>query len=125
MTLYEDWLSIQNGVPTTVSNTIDSNTRYIRSGRDLGEWLHHDLSYQGYLGACLILLSFGAGALDQSNPYLTSATQSGLGTFGSPHILDLVARAARAALEAAWYQKWLIHRRLRPEEFGLGGCTTI
>jgi hypothetical protein len=23
-----------------------------------------------------------------------------------------------AALKAAWYQKWLVHRRLRPEEFG-------
>ncbi len=29
-----------------------------------------------------------------------------------------VARTARAALEAAWFQKWLVHRRLRPEEFG-------
>jgi len=118
MTAYADWLSIQNGVPTTASITIDPNTRYIRNGRDLGEWLHRDFTYQGYLGACSILLSFGAGALDQANPYLTSATQSGFMTFGPAHILDFVARAARAALEAAWYQKWLVHRRLRPEEFG-------
>jgi hypothetical protein len=118
MTTYGDWLSIQNGVPPAASNTIDPDIRYIRNGRDLGEWLHHDFSYQGYLGACSILLGFGAGALDQANPYLTSATQSGLATFGSAHILDLVARAARSAYEAAWYQKWLVHRRLRPEEFG-------
>jgi hypothetical protein len=31
-----------------------------------------------------------------------------------------VAKAARAALEAGWFQKFLVHRRLRPEEFG--GC---
>ena len=118
MTGYADWLSIQNGVPATVSNTFDSTVRYIRNGRDLGEWLHRDFLYQGYMDACLILLTFGPGALDPSNPYLTSATQAGFFTFGAGHILDLVARAARAAGEAAWYQKWLVHRRLRPEEFG-------
>jgi hypothetical protein len=37
-------------------------------------------------------------------------------TFGAPHVLDLVARVANHAMKAAWYQKWLVHRRLRPEE---------
>ncbi|NJR43153.1 MAG: vanadium-dependent haloperoxidase, partial [Akkermansiaceae bacterium] len=31
--------------------------------------------------------------------------------------LDLVARVAVEALKAAWYQKWLVHRRLRPEAY--------
>jgi hypothetical protein len=66
----------------------------------------------------LILLGFGSAAMDPANPYLTSATQCGFSTFGPPHILDSTARAARAAVEAVWYQKWLVHRRLRPEEFG-------
>lgn len=66
----------------------------------------------------MILLSFGQGALDPANPYLSSATQVGFITFGAAHILDFVARASRAALEAAWFHKWLVHRRLRPEEFG-------
>jgi hypothetical protein len=52
MTVCADWLSIQNGVPATASNTFDPNIRYIRNGRDLGEWLHRDFTYQGYLGAC-------------------------------------------------------------------------
>ena len=30
-------------------------------------------------------------------------------------ILDLVARAANSALHSIWYQKWAIHRRIRPE----------
>jgi membrane-associated phospholipid phosphatase len=30
----------------------------------------------------------------------------------------MVARVANAALRAAWYQKWLVHRRVRPEAFG-------
>ena len=40
-------------------------------------------------------------------------------TFGAPHVLDLMARVANAAMRACWYQKWLVHRRLRPEAFGL------
>jgi len=34
-----------------------------------------------------------------------------------PRSWDLVARVANASLKAAWCHKWLIHRRLRPEEF--------
>lgn len=118
MTLYEEWLNIQNGFTPTASNAFDSTLRFIRNGRDLSEWLHRDFTYQGFLAACLILLSFGQGALDRANPYLSSVTQGGFVTFGAPHILDLVARSARTALEAAWFQKFLVHRRLRPEEFG-------
>ena len=118
VTSYTDWLNIQNGVPAASGNVFDSTPRYIRNGRDLGEYVHHDFTYQTFLNACLILLSFGPAALDTANPYLTSQTQSGFATFGTAHILDLVARVANAALKAAWCQKWLVHRRLRPEVFG-------
>jgi hypothetical protein len=118
MTSYEEWLNIQNGLSSATKNVFDPTPRYIRNNRDLGEWVHWDFSYQGFLSACLILLSFREAALDPANPYLFSRTQGGFITFGAPHILDLVARAARASLEAAWFQKFLVHRRLRPEEFG-------
>ncbi|MBS4189488.1 vanadium-dependent haloperoxidase [Bacillus sp. FJAT-49705] len=114
---YDEWLKIQNGSPA-VSPKTDNTPRYIRNGRDLGEFVHHDFSFQCPLSACLILLSYGKEALDPANPYLSSATQAGFITFGGPHILDLVVRAARQALEAAWFQKFLVHRRVRPEEFG-------
>ncbi|MBD0380912.1 vanadium-dependent haloperoxidase [Paenibacillus sedimenti] len=118
LTLYREWLNIQNGLAPLTANVYDPIPRYIRNGRDLAEWVHTDYSYQSGLGACLILLSYGAEALDPANPYLNSATQAGFCTFGAPHILDFVARAARPALEAAWFQKYLVHRRIRPEEFG-------
>jgi hypothetical protein len=54
---------------------------------------------------------------DPGNPYLGSATQEGFGTFGGPHILSLVTEVATRALKAVWYQKWSVHRRLRPEAF--------
>jgi hypothetical protein len=44
-------------------------------------------------------------------------------TFGAPHMLDLVARVANHAMKAAWYHKWLVHRRFRPEE-AAGRITT-
>lgn len=118
MTAYQTWLDIQNGAPPTTGNNFDSTARYIRHNRDLGEWDHRDFTYQGFLNAALILLSFGGAALDAANPYKSSSNQSGFATFGGPHILDAVARVANCALKATWYQKWSVHRRARPEEFG-------
>jgi membrane-associated phospholipid phosphatase len=117
MSDYGVWLKIQNGAPATAANKYDPTPRYLRNGRDLGEFVHRDFSYQAFLNAGLILLSFGRAALDTTSPYLASAIQDGFVTFGSPHILDLVARVTGAALRAAWCQKWLVHRRLRPETF--------
>jgi hypothetical protein len=120
MTSYGEWLNIQNGLPPASKNIFDPTPRYIRNNRDLAAFVHKDFDYQSILCACLILSSLGDAALDLANPYLHSRTQVGFITFGTPHILDLVAKASRTALEAGWYQKFLVHRRLRPEEFG--GC---
>jgi membrane-associated phospholipid phosphatase len=117
MTSYQSWLDIQNGKAPQTAAVWDPQFRYIRNGRDLAEWDHRDFSYQAFLIAALILLGYGGGALDDSNPYKTSPNQGGFSTFGGPHILDLVARVANHALHAVWYQKWSVHRRLRPEEY--------
>ena len=117
ITSYADWLSCQRGFPPTASITLDPVPRYLSNGRDLGEYVHRDFTYQAFLYAALILLSFGGAALDDANPYKASAKQVGFVTFGGPHILDLVARVANESLKPTWYQKWLVHRRLRPEAF--------
>lgn len=117
LTGYAEWLSCQRGFPPTASITFDTVTRYISNGRDLGEYLHRDFTYQAFLNAALILLSFGTAALDDANPYKTTAKQAGFVTFAGPYVLDLVARVANEALKAVWYQKWLVHRRARPEAF--------
>ncbi|MGH9842614.1 MAG: vanadium-dependent haloperoxidase [Blastocatellia bacterium] len=117
LTSYQSWLDIQNGKPPATAATWDAQYRYIRNGRDMTEWAHRDFSYQGFLFAALILLGYGAGAIDDANPYKNSPTQAGFATFGPPHLIDLVAHVANQALHAAWYQKWAVHRRLRPEEF--------
>jgi hypothetical protein len=120
---YAGWLAAQNGQPTTASARFDPTLRFLRNGRDLGEWSHRDFSYQGPLVAALILLGYVARygpqqVLADTNPYRQHPTQTGGVSFGAPDILDQVARSANAAMKAAWYHKWLVHRRLRPEEAG-------
>jgi membrane-associated phospholipid phosphatase len=87
-----------------------------------------DVLYQAYFQALLILLATptgedpnfnGIGApYDQGNPYTISRTQAPFGTFGAEQILAMVPEVATRALKAQWFQKWRVHRRLRPEEFG-------
>ncbi len=116
LTSFADWLNAQNGGPF-VPETVTGPTRYIRNLRDLAHYVHVDALYEAYLNACLILLDIGA-PLDPANPYVGSTTQAGFATWGGPHVLSLVTEVATRALKAVWYQKWFVHRRLRPEEFG-------
>jgi hypothetical protein len=118
---FAEWLAIQNGnnVNPSAPGTFDPVRRYIRNLRDLATYVHYDALYEAYLNACLILLDPDLGApFDPGNPYFDSRTQLGFGTFGGPHILSLVTEVATRALKAVWYQKWFVHRRLRPEAMG-------
>ncbi|MEA5502102.1 vanadium-dependent haloperoxidase [Halotia wernerae UHCC 0503] len=116
LTDYDSWLDIQNGkIPS--GDAFDPKPRYIRNIRDIGQYVHVDALYEAYLNACLILLEMKAPE-DEGNPYKNSKTQIGFGTFGGPHILSLVTEVATRALKAVWFQKWYVHRRLRPEAFG-------
>ena len=126
MTNYDEWLNIQRGFPPSNTGQFDSTRRYIRNGRDLAQWVHIDVLYQAYFQAMLILmtppstdvLSGGIGApFDAGNPYGASETQAGFGTFGGPHIASLLTEVATRALKAVWFEKWFVHRRLRPEAF--------
>jgi hypothetical protein len=112
-------LANQDGAPATQALPFDPALRYIRSSRDLGEYVHRDFTYQAFLNAALILLGYGSAALDPGNIYRTASRQSGFSTFGGPHLLGVAAYVGNCALHAAWYQKWLLHRRVRPEAFGM------
>jgi len=118
LTNYADWLATQNGI-ASFAYPFESTPRYIRNLRDLAEWVHIDVLFQAYFNAMLILMGMGA-PFDDNNPYKTSRNQDGFATFGPPHIASVLCGVASAALKAVWHQKWMVHRRLRPEEFA--GC---
>ena len=114
MTSFDEWLAIQRGFAPVSGDVFDPTPRYMRMGRDIGQWVHIDVLFQGYFQAFLVLA--GAGApFDSGNPYTSSPTQIGFGTFGGPHIATLLCEISTRALKAVWYQKWFVHRRLRPE----------
>jgi hypothetical protein len=116
LTNFASWLSIQNGIPPAVGASFDPILRYMRNGRDLGEWVHVDVLFQGYFQAFLIIGGMGV-PFDNGNPYKNSATQAGFATFGGPHIATLLCEVSTRALHAVWNQKWMVHRRIRPEAF--------
>ncbi len=116
MTTYPQWLSVQRGDDVAEAPR-EPTARYVRNTRDLAEWVHRDFPFQAGVAAVQILLDL-PGTADPANPYLASRTQDPFCTFGRPFLLDVVARVANAGLRAAWFQKWALHRTLRPEAYG-------
>ncbi|MGR9035563.1 MAG: vanadium-dependent haloperoxidase [Gammaproteobacteria bacterium] len=117
MTSYDEWLAIQNGQNPRTPVTA-APARYMITGRDLAAYVHRDFTYQAYQNAALILLSWGPSVMDDGNPYKNASRQGAFVDLGAAEVLDMVARAGNSALRAAWFQKWNVHRRLRPEAYG-------
>lgn len=128
VTSYSDWLESQNGFGDFFVHH-DPERRYIRNGRDLAEWVHNDVLFQAYFNACLILSTpldpfspptgGGIGApFNSGYPYRRVPNQAGFATFGDPYEKTLLAEVSTRALKATWFQKWFVHRRLRPEQYG-------
>ena len=118
MTTHAEWLEIQLGLGKGAGVQLESRPRYIRSARDLAQYVHLDYSYQPYYNALWILLHYDNLIYDESNVYAWSRSQDGFATFGPIDAFEFLSRAARPAFNAAWWQKWMVHRRARPEVFG-------
>lgn len=126
MTDFASWLAVQNGQATDPTalrslpfggNEFDPKRRYLRNGRGLAAYVHVDVLFEAYFNGCLVAIDlkvpFNAG-----NPYNSTTKQQGFGTFGTPYAKTLVTSVARPALKAIWFQKWFVHRVLRPEAYG-------
>jgi hypothetical protein len=85
----------------------------------LARFVNRDALHQAYFNAALILDAIGA-PLDAGNPYAGNlyAREGGFATLGGPDLLTLVSEVASRALKVVWRQKWLVHRRARPEVYG-------
>jgi hypothetical protein len=138
LTDFPTWLDAQNGWDFRGQDAVDTSARrFVRNLRDLGERVHIDNVVDHFYNAAHILLNevpgdqlCGTGRVavdrefrdDPGNPYSPpppqSATQVGFVTFGPAHAVTLVTEVLTRALQATWFQKWFVHRRFRPEEFG-------
>ncbi len=128
LTDFASFLAVQNGNMPSAAVTYGNRT-LLRNPRDLAAWVHVDVLFQAYFNAANILMmppnasdSLSAGGMgapaSPANPYNSSKTQAAFGTFGPPFFASMVPEAAIRALKAVWFEKWYVHRRVRPEEFG-------
>jgi hypothetical protein len=118
MTTLADWQMVQSGIqPLPHSLTLDPVRRYLYNGRALASYTHVDELYQAYLVAYLVMETLKVPP-NPHNPYMTLKNQQPFGTFGGPDIAATLGAVARAAINAVWYQKWIVHLRHRPESGG-------
>jgi hypothetical protein len=117
-----EYQSVESDFPPSFSLQFDPTYRYARMGRDMAAYTHVDALHQAYFVACLILAEIGT-PVNPGNPYVSSRTQHGFGTFGSTQAgpvdaVGTVPEMATRALKAAWFHKWVVNLRQRPEEVG-------
>ena len=109
---------MQNGADLRGLESYKDNAyRFITTPRDLATYVHYDALYEAYLNACLILLGNGV-RFDPGIPFQEDDNldhQQGFAHFGGAHILSLVTEVATRALKAVRFQKFNVHRRMRPE----------
>ena len=122
MTTWEAWIDTENGADVRLFEEYSQNPKYrfIATPRDLATYVHYDALYQAYLNACLLMLEM-AVPFDPGIPFQLPDNidkQQGFAQFGGPHILTLVTEVATRALKAVRFQKFNVHRRLRPEAVG-------
>ncbi len=117
MTDIETWNRVNNGDIDPSGTDLVDGTRYITTLRDAGQWVHIDLPHQAGLWATLMLLGQKA-ALSEAIPYGRAITTAdGFGSLGGPDISIQAGLAGVYALKHAWFQKWCVYRRLRPEVY--------
>jgi hypothetical protein len=117
MTSVNEYQLIQNGGDSGRNLALDPVLRFIRNGRDLAAYTHVDVLYQAYLVALLVLNGIRTPP-NPGNPYIGSKTEKGFGTLGGPDTAATLPDMALCALKAAWFHKWIVDLRLRPEEYG-------
>ncbi len=116
LTDWASWLDAQNGVDFAGIDRMERDRRFLTTPRDLATYVHFDALYQAYLVACLLMLGDGGHfPFDRGLPETGSRTRASFASFGGPHVLSSVTEVATRALKAVWRQKWLYHRRARPE----------
>jgi hypothetical protein len=121
-TNYDDWLALQDGRAVTRAIVFDTTRRYLFTGRDLAEYAHGGAP--AFWGAAQLLgTAAAAGGLGApfhpNNPYLSlTKSASGNGTFGFGAVQAYLPLGTSREIRANYWQKWFVHRTVRPEAYG-------
>lgn len=117
MTSVHEYMNVESGFPPSASLQNDTVFRHIRNGRDLTAYTHVDVLHEAYFIALLLLIGIGAPR-NPGNPYIGSRTEHGFGTLDNGDAAGTITEMATRALKAAWFHKWIVNLRQRPEELG-------
>jgi hypothetical protein len=128
MTDSASWLAVQNGQASVPSQSrsifyafgtpqFQSTPGYLFTARDMCGVIHVDELFQHYFWGAAELLGEGF-PFNPGNPYNITANETPFATFGGAHITGAMADAALRAVHTVWYQKYYVHRDIRPEEYG-------
>jgi hypothetical protein len=122
MTTFAEWLNVQNGgaVAGGAFPPLDAVTRFVRNGRDLGMTAGLDRVYSVYFRALLVLQAIFPFAqvpgVDANFPIPAGSRQAAFTNFGLAHVAEMLGSVGKSERHA-WYQKWHVHRRLRPDSY--------
>lgn len=120
MTEFEEFLKIQDGGWPAAQPDRDNSIHLPTTGRHIANLVHRDFPAQYFMSAAQTLFDLGPSAYHEMHPYSARKHQTGFVSFGLPHCYALLNRVASQALQVAWYLKWNVFCRIRPEEyFGL------
>jgi membrane-associated phospholipid phosphatase len=112
LTRFRAWLDVQNGADKRGLDFFAPERRFISTLRAGATYVHFDQVLNAFYNAAWILLSEPTGVP------IDAKRQSAFGSLGSIHVFQVLGEVLGRAFRAAWWQKWGVHRRLRPEEFG-------
>ena len=111
---YKDCKSMQNGYNPKEKNEQYHYSRYITTLRDGASYIHNDYPGQAGLMGAQILLGLGVPITcqhkDVNEHYFIELAHC--------DIFDLIHKASKLAMAAAWHHKWT-QLKLRPEAYGL------
>jgi hypothetical protein len=117
MTSVAEYQNVESGFAPSASLAFDTTFRHLRNGRDLAAYTHVDVLHEAYFVALLVLLGIKAPR-NQGNPYIGSKTEHGFGALDGADAAGTLPEMATRALKAAWFHKWIVNLRQRPEEMG-------
>ena len=106
----DGWRAVQNG--ENPASIVRNGTAFAATGRVLGSMVHNDPLYQLYYQGALVALQQGIGTEGFDQAATTAWT-----TTGPPDIFASVGHVAVGALRVAWWQKWGVAMRIRPEVY--------